>query len=248
MRIVFLCPVPLPPWYGTGERVGADCLSLIPYLECHSLWEHILIPLQYNVVFLTLPIRNVYASPNPAFAAANGAFLLLPAATYTALGGHEAVKGEMAEDIKFAQHVKRSKRRLVYGDGTTTYRVRMYGSLRGIWEGFSKNLFSAMGRSLSVLIIWSLFHLTTQVIPFGLVARALTVGDRSLAGFTLPLLHTVVALGIRIALTFRFGQALWVALLTHPLGWLVTIAIGINSAYLAYSGKGHSWKGRVYTP
>jgi chlorobactene glucosyltransferase len=228
------------------ERVGADCLSLIPYLECGSFWEHVVIPLQYDVVFLTLPVRSVYASPNPAFAAANGAFLLLPSVTYAALGGHEAVRGEMAEDIKFAQHVKWSGRRLVYGDGSRVYRVRMYGSLRGIWDGFSKNLFSAMGRSLPILAVWSLFHLATQVLPFGFVARALLVEDRSLAGWWLPLAHVAVALGIRLALTFRFRQAVWAAMLTHPVGWLITLAIGANSAYLAYSGKGHTWKGRVY--
>jgi len=33
---------------------------------------------------------------------------------------------------------------------------------------------------------------------------------------------------------------------THPVGWLITLGIGANSAYLAYSGRGHAWKGRVY--
>ncbi len=227
------------------ERVRADCLSLLPYLACRSFWEHVVVPLQYFLIFTTLPVRNVYASKNPAFAAANGAFLLIDADTYAALGGHEAVKGEMAEDIKFAQHVKRQGRRLVYGDGSRIYAVRMYESLRGIWDGFSKNLFPAMGKSLPVLVVWSLFLLTTQVLPFVFVLVALATGDRSPALFWLPLAHVAAALSLRIALSLRFRQALWAAP-THPLGWLITLAIGANSAYLAYSGKGHSWKGRVY--
>ena len=227
------------------DRERADCLSLIPYLECGSFWEHVVVPLQYFLVFATLPVRNVYASRNPAFAAANGAFLLIDAPTYRALGGHEAVKGEMAEDIKFAQHVKRSGRRLVYGDGSRVYAVRMYDSLRGVWEGFSKNLFPAMGKSLPVLGVWSLFLLTTQVLPFVFVLAGLVTGDRSPAAFRLPLAHVAVALAIRVALTVRFRQALW-AVVTHPVGWLITLAIGANSAYLAYSGRGHAWKGRVY--
>jgi chlorobactene glucosyltransferase len=226
--------------------VGADCLSLIPDLACGSFWEHVIVPLQYDVIFLTLPIRKVYSSPNPAFAAANGAFLLLPAATYRALGGHTAVRNEMAEDIKFAQHVKRSGLRMVYGDGSTTYRVRMYDSFRTIWDGFSKNLFPAMGRSLPILLLWTLFHLTTQVLPFAFVAAALITGNtHSQTLLVLPALQCAVALGIRLALTIRFRQAFW-AVLMHPLGWFVTIAIGLNSAYLSLSGKGHAWKGRVY--
>jgi chlorobactene glucosyltransferase len=227
------------------ETSGADCLSLLPHLECRSFWEHVVVPLQIFLVFVTLPIRNVTASRNPAFAAANGAFLLLPSAAYAALGGHQAVKGEMAEDIKFAQHVKRQGKRLVYGDGSRVYSVRMYESLRGIWDGFSKNLFPAMGKSLPILGVWSLFLLTTQVLPFGFVLGALATGDASLPFFWLPLAHVLIALAIRIALSLRFGQSLWAAA-THPLGWLITLAIGVNSAYLALSGRGHSWKGRVY--
>ncbi|MES2462107.1 MAG: glycosyltransferase, partial [Armatimonadota bacterium] len=227
------------------EQRGADCLSLMPYLECRSFWEHVVVPLQYFLVFITLPIRNVYASKNPAFAAANGAFLLLPRALYEALGGHEPVKGEMAEDIKFAQHVKRRGYRLVYGDGSRVYSVRMYESLRGVWEGFSKNLFPAMGKNLAILLVWAFFLGTTQVIPFIFLGTALLRHDRSVGLFWLPLSHVIVALTIRVALSLRFRQQVWAAV-THPIGWLLTIAIAFNSAYLAYSKKGHSWKGRVY--
>jgi chlorobactene glucosyltransferase len=229
------------------EAVGADVLSLMPYLECGSFWEDVVIPLQYMLVFATLPVRNVYASPNPAFAAANGAFILLPARTYAELGGHEPVRMEMAEDIRFAQNVKRQGRKLVYGDGATTYGVRMYNGLRDVWDGFSKNVFSAMGNSVVVVAVWSVFLLITQVFPFAFVTAALATGDRSGAGFWFPLAHVAVALGIRVALTFRFRQAVW-AVLTHPVGWLVVIAIAWNSTYLALSGKGHAWKGRTYAP
>lgn len=227
------------------ERRGADCLSLIPDLVCGSFWEHVVVPLQYDVIFLTLPLRKVFGSRTPAFAAANGAFLLLPANVYADLGGHEAVRGEMAEDIKFAQHVKRAGRRLLYGDGSRTYRVRMYDSLRGIWDGFSKNLYPAMGKNPAVLAAWTVFHLMTQVLPFAFLLAALITGNRSIPLYYLPLTQATIALSIRLALTIRFRQALW-AVATHPVGWLITITIGLYSAYLTYSGKGHAWKGRVY--
>ncbi|MBC8102799.1 MAG: glycosyltransferase [Cytophagales bacterium] len=227
------------------ESARADCLSLMPYLECSSFWEHVVVPLQYFIVFVTLPVRNVYASKNPAFAAANGAFLLLPRSLYADLGGHEAVRAEMAEDIKFAQHVKRRGFRLVYGDGSQVYSVRMYESLRGVWDGFSKNLFPAMGKSLPILTVWAIFLIVTQILPFVFVGAALVLRSRSPALFWLPLAHVAAALSIRTALSLRFRQRLW-AVVTHPVGWGITIAIAMNSAYLAYSRKGHSWKGRVY--
>jgi chlorobactene glucosyltransferase len=228
------------------EKIGADCLSLKPYLECVTFWENVVLPLQYFLVFAMLPIPAVGGTKNPAFAAANGAFLLLPKAVYDAIGGHEAVKGEMAEDVKFAQYVKSRGYKMVYGDGTRTYKVRMYDSLKGIYNGFSKNLFPAMDRSLPVLIGWCLFLITTQVVPFLFVAASAFRNVRTWDSFWFPFWHVAVALIIRVALTFRFRQALW-AVFTHPVGWLVTMAVAANSAYLHYSGKGHAWKGRVYS-
>ncbi|GAB4452652.1 MAG: hypothetical protein OHK0029_03980 [Armatimonadaceae bacterium] len=227
------------------ERVGADCLSLKPYHECLTFWENVMLPLQYFLVFAMLPIPSVSLTKNPAFAAANGAFLLLPARIYNDLGGHEAVKGEMAEDVKFAQYVKKRGYRMSYGDGTATYKVRMYDSLKGIFDGFSKNLFPAMDRSLPVLIGWCLFLITTQIVPFLFVGVSVFHKVRTWDSFWFPFWHVMVALTIRIALTLRFRQALW-AVPTHPLGWLVTMGVAVNSAYQYYSGKGHSWKGRTY--
>ena len=226
-------------------RTGADCLSLMPRYLCGTFWEHVILPLQHFIVFATLPVRSVYASTNPAFAAASGAFLLIDAATYRALGGHGAVRGELAEDIKWAQHVKRQGRRFVYGDGSRVYAVRMYDSLRGIWDGFSKNMFPSMGKSLPLLLVWSLFMLTTQILPFAFVLAAPASGAFTPAAFWLPFAHVLTALAIRAALALRMGEALWACLL-HPLGWLVVLAIGVNSAYLTLSGRGHTWKGRVY--
>ena len=121
----------------------------------------------------------------------------------------------------------------------------MYESLLGIWDGFSKNLFPAMGKNPAVLAVWCVFHLTTQVLPFCSLFAVLINGTRSLPEFTLPCIQIAIAVGIRAALAIRFRGRLW-AVLTHPMGWLITLAIGLNSAYLTYSRKGHTWKGRVY--
>ena len=227
------------------EETKADSLSLIPFLQCDSFWENVLIPLQYFLIFATLPVRAISETANPAFAASNGAFILISARTYAALGGHSAVRDEMAEDVLFARHVKRSGYRLFYGDGAAVYKVRMYASFQEIWAGFSKNLFSAMGKSVPIVLLWSVFALATQVAPFAFLTVALIRGDHSLAGFALPLMQCLVALGIRAALAVRFQNALW-ATLTHPLGWFVFTGIALRSAYLGISGKGHAWKGRVY--
>ena len=123
----------------------------MPDLLCGGFWEQLVIPLQYFIIFAFLPTFLIRHSAHPWFAAANGAFLFLRRETYFDLDGHRAVRQELAEDIKFAQHVKRSGRSLWYGDGSRTYQVRMYHGLAELWAGFTKNIFPAFDKNLPLL-------------------------------------------------------------------------------------------------
>ena len=93
----------------------ADVISLSPDLLCGSFWERMIIPLQYVIIFAFLPSYLIRRSRHHWFAAAHGAFFFLRRETYFDLDGHRAVRQELAEDIKFAQHVKKAGRTLWYG-------------------------------------------------------------------------------------------------------------------------------------
>ena len=229
---------------GAAREHKADVVSLVPDLQTDGFWERLLIPIQYFVIFAFLPTPFIRLTPFPWFAAANGAFLFLTRDTYFAVDGHRAVRQQLAEDVKFAQHVKRQGKTLWYGDGSRAYGVRMYHGLAELWAGFSKNLFPAFSKNLP-LMLWVLFVLLNVLVlpPF------FALGGR-LAGMPwawLPLLSYLAAAAVRFGLTLRFGRdSGWYAWL-NPLAWGMVIGIALHSAFRALSGRGNAWKGRIYT-
>src|SRR3989304_6671079 len=86
------------------------------------------------------------SDPEDPVAAANGEWLLVSRTAYDAVGGHEAVKEEMLEDVALARRLKRSGCRLHYARGGNLARSRRYLSLGEMWEGWSKNLFLLVDR------------------------------------------------------------------------------------------------------
>jgi chlorobactene glucosyltransferase len=228
---------------GAMETQHADVISLVPDLHAEGFWERLLIPLQYFTIFAFLPTPLIRLSPHPWFAAANGAFLFLSRETYFAVDGHRAVRQQLAEDVKFAQHVKRQGKTLWYGDGSRTYAVRMYQSLAEIWAGFSKNVFDAFSRNLVLLLGVLVMLICTLVLPpfFGhwgwLHARPWTV--LAVGAYGVPVV-------IRLGLTARFGRDSPAYAFLNPLGWTVVVGIALNSAFRGLSRHGTEWKGRVY--
>lgn len=228
---------------GAKEEHQADMVSLVPDLRCHGFWERLLIPIQYFVIFAFLPTPLIRSTPFPWFAAANGAFLFLKRETYFEVDGHRAVRQQLAEDVKFAQHVKRQGKSLWYGDGSRTYFVRMYDGFGDLWAGFSKNLFPAFSRNLP-LLLWVVFVLLNLFVLPPLWALW---GWQTHAAWTwLPLGTYLCLAAVRFGLTLRFGRDSGGYAFLNPLAWSLVIGIALSSAYRSLSGRGNAWKGRVY--
>jgi len=228
---------------GAAREYQADLVSLVPDLRAEGFWERLIIPLQYFIIFSFLPTFLIRKTAHPWFAAANGAFLFLSRETYFAVDGHRAVRQQLAEDIKFAQHVKRQGKSLWYGDGSRTYGVRMYQGLPEIWAGFSKNLFPAFSKNLLLLVGVMLLLLNVFVLPplwavWGWINGA-TWAWQPVAAFLLMA-------GVRLGLTARFGRDSGEYALLNPLAWGMVIGIAAHSAFQSLSGRGNIWKGRIY--
>lgn len=228
---------------GALAESRADVVSLVPDLQCEGFWERLVIPLQYFIIFAFLPTPLIRGSRHPWFAAANGAFLFLARDTYFALDGHRAVRGQIAEDVKFAQHVKRQSRTLWYGDGSRTYSVRMYHGLAEIWAGFSKNLFAAFGNNLPLLLCVVGQIVCVFVLPPFLALWGWAHGR---SWTWLPLATYAGLALVRLGLTARFERDPGSYALLNSLAWGVVAAIALNSAGRTLFGRGTEWKGRVY--
>ena len=118
---------------------GVELLSYSPEQEVHSLVERAVMPVIFSELAATYPPAEV-SNPNSPLAAANGQFLLISRSAYDAIGGHAAVAGEILEDVRLAQRVKQSGRKMFFRYGADVLSTRMYRSYRDLRDGWTKNL------------------------------------------------------------------------------------------------------------
>lgn len=130
-----------------AEREGADLLSLSPGQITPTWWEKAVIPLVYVNLARLYKFEDVSNPASPA-AAANGQYLLIRRAVYERIGGHEAIRNQVLEDVELAKRVKATGGKLIFLPGAKWVRTRMYSTFGEMWAGWSKNLYLLYGRSL----------------------------------------------------------------------------------------------------
>jgi hypothetical protein len=170
---------------------------------------------------------------------ANGQFILIRRDAYGTVGGHEAVKSSVIDDVSLGRAVKfhappgSLRYRLVYARKLMA--VRMYEDLSGIWRGFTKNFFEAAQRKASWMVGLILYLLWMSVLPW----VALFGPDRDWAAAAVSL-----TVAYR-AMTWRFSPYPPWAMLLHPVAALLTAGIVADSTLRGLGlRKPVAWKGR----
>lgn len=237
-----------------ARDVRADLLSLWPDQITGTWSEKLVIPLGYLLfmAFQPFPLLTwLQADPGRAgrwgftrrrlgsMGAANGQFLLFRREVYEQLGGHEALRDHLVEDIAFGRRVAARTgegMRLVNADGIDLLRCRMYDDFPGLWEGFSKNLRPVFEESHHSFLIFGLMVSALFLMPF-----LLAFGGVSPAAW----IAVGLILAMRLMLTLRFRTS-WFGFVAHPAGVMLALLIALNSWRLCFR-RGIVWKGRVYT-
>ncbi len=236
--------------YQAATNLGADMLTILTDQELGSFWEKVIMPLVFTALSVGFPARRVN-DPQKADAIANGQFILIRRQVYQAVGGHAAVRDQIAEDKALAVLVKGSGFHLVLGDGRELVRTRMYTSLPEIWEGWVKNIYLGMQDrpwllllgaitgfvAALVLPLWTILSLAWVAQGGGWIAALVAAESLILWGY---LLYNRNQVNQAMHISFWYG-------LTLPLGALIFTAMMVTSAYNVYSGRGVTWRGRRYT-
>jgi chlorobactene glucosyltransferase len=169
---------------------------------------------------------------------ANGQFILIRREIYQRVGGHAAVANHLVEDVGLARAVAAGipdGLRLTSCDGTALVQCRMYHSFPDLWEGFTKNLWPLFENDFVAFTILVLSQVVVFALPFFVAPW--------LASWDLWLLLCLILL-LRVGITLRYRTS-WISVLFHPLGYLLALAIALNSLRRSL-GKGVTWKGRIY--
>jgi hypothetical protein len=172
---------------------------------------------------------------------------------YLRIGGHEAVRQDIVEDMQLSRLVKRHGGRLVWIDGTALVRSRPYGGLRDAWSGITKSSFAAVDYSLPALVLGVPTVAAVLLAPYGFVVAGLGGFARgvdvdawtSIALLWLPLAQVALLWVSYALLVCRFQLPRRIVVL-HAVTILATILLTVQSAYQVTLGDGVAWKGRTY--
>lgn len=191
---------------------GKEMVSALPRQEV-GLREGALVAFVMNGLLSFLPHPLLEG-----LRVANGQVLAFRRAAYLALGGHEAVKGEVLEDVALARRARTYG--LFLGGGL--FRTRMYRGYGEAVAGFAKNFLAVHLKNPAVLLGSAFYHLALYTLPW------------FFGRWGLGLMGLLERLAVQKAL----GGPLWPALLT-PLAPLLLLPV-----YLLALLPGRRWKGR----
>jgi cellulose synthase/poly-beta-1,6-N-acetylglucosamine synthase-like glycosyltransferase len=236
---------------GRAEREGIQLLSLSPGQVMYTWWEKAVLPMVYVWLAERFRFEEVNDPASPV-AAANGQFILIRRNTYERVGGHEAVRDKILEDVALARAVKSSGGRLLFLPGRDWVRTRMYRTFPELWEGWSKNLYLLAGESIRRLLttvagFCLLDYIPLMAMPLCGFAAAVDLMDWKLAvPLMIPGVISYVGRGARYSRAVgRLGFEPGIGDYRLPGSLLFTLLL-LNSAWRFRRNGEVTWKGRTY--
>ena len=135
-----------------------DALSIITQLECRSFWERLMLPMLGGawtmMYFVSLTNRD-----NSKVAVANGQFFLIRREAYEKVGGHEAVRNQITEDVELMRLLKSNEFTCRFLLGGHLASTRMHANLKQMFHGWGRIFSGTSRRSPFRILLAMLFFL-----------------------------------------------------------------------------------------
>ena len=214
-----------------------DLVSEMVRLNCTSFAERALVPAFVYFFQMLYPFARVNA-PNSRIAAAAGGTMLIRREALQRIGGVEAIKQALIDDVALARALKASGA-IYLGHSALATSIRPYPHFADVWRMISRTAFTQLRCSAAVLGLTLLGLTLVWLVPVWVIVFG--HGRERGYGFA--------AFGIA-AITYlptlaRYGRSrLWS--LALPLIAVFYMAATVASAVNHWRGVGANWKNRAY--
>ncbi len=229
----------------------ADVLVVLSGQEVGTWAEHVVSPFFWCLVLSAVNVVAAEDPVQPDEAMGNGQFAMYRAGPYRALGGHEAVRDVVVEDVSLVRRLKHAGARYRLRVGPDLTRTRMYRSFGEVWRGFSKN----------VAVVRPDHRVVDSIVTLGVITLVALAELGPWIAFAvggwcvLPgLLHLAALLWMRSAVLRRIcrepggawpgrpAASAWALL--QPVGAVLGVLVFCNALRLQWT-RGAMWKGRA---
>lgn len=234
---------------GAWRESGAAMVTIFPRVEMRGFWENVLMPQLAMMAFVFFPTWLSNRTRIVQLGLGGGPGNLVERSVYEEIGGHEALRDAVIDDIGMAWRVRRHGHRSVAVRGGEHLRLRMYRGFGEIVEGFTKNVYTALGGTLPAALMSLAVMTVIHFAPFLLFARALwhfaageALDGADLLGVVTVALITTARLIVFLSLRYSLLSAIFAYPLSLPVwGWIVlrsTWNVGVLGRL--------TWRGRTY--
>ena len=234
---------------GAMRARGAAMLSVAGLQLAETFWERLIQPQVFTLIMMRYgSVERMSRSTNPLGKIVNGQCFVVTRAAYDRVGGHAAVRDNVAEDLRLAQEVTRAGESVQMVEGPDFIKTRMYEGLGELMRGWGKNVYAA-GRDTVRLgpfgqkVLRATYPIPPlwNVVPF--VAAVLALAGVLPASVLWWGLTCYVAFGLFELVVMAVSRVpLWYAAL-HPLAGVMMFVL---FARAAWRGQRVEWKGRNY--
>jgi chlorobactene glucosyltransferase len=230
-----------------AEAEHYDALTLAPDVSSDSFWARLVMPVAGWMIMLVYPVRRVN-DPRSEVALGVGGFFLMRRTAHDHVGGYEAIRADVTDDLNTARLLKRAGFRLHLAAAPALLWTPMYANLKELFEGFGKNAFVGSGSSAVRAALSGTLDLALTVAPLVTALIAFTIILVGGSGVLLPLALAASAAYLSLVAAFApvyketrtpTGFAL-LSFLAHA----VMVMILFHSTWRMITGRGVVWKSR----
>lgn len=221
-------------------------LSGFPRQLAGSLSTKIGIPVMYFILLGWLPLWWLHRSKKPKPSMAIGQFFFFSKDGYWKMGGYEAVKSKLVEDVCMGIEVSRHGGRHIAVDLSSVVSCHMYRDLGEMWHGLAKSIYSVVAMAPIGLVALIVVAYFLYIAPFYWLYNGFFMGPEPLIWRGIVALQIIIIYFMRWLTDTHFREPS-ISMWFQPIGLTFYLINVLYSGGRWLLGAGISWKERFYS-
>jgi len=223
----------------------ASLLSILSSLTITKTFERIVQPIAGTFLVRQYPVDRINRE-HRSRPFANGQFLLFSRESYESIGGHDAVKDDLLEDIAFARkiHAEGGKVQVLFADGLL--RCSMYPTFEAFKTGWKRIFIEASTRNINRLRRSAALVIVVSIILPAAGVAGIIIGNLVSAPLLWISIASLVACIWVICWLYKINNAPIVFAIFAPIGGLVVAKLFLDAASILQHRIPIRWGGRDY--